>query len=115
MPLTSKGEEIRGAMQEEYGAKRGEEVFYASRNVGTITGVDAMAEKEDQPKYNAEAVQKEINKDPRIKGKEAKAIHGLLRGRDDLPEAHMGGSALPPAVTAGEVAAANRKFWENQS
>jgi hypothetical protein len=32
-------------------------------------------------KYNKEAVQKEINKDRRIKAKEAKAIHALLRGR----------------------------------
>lgn len=32
-------------------------------------------------KYNKEAVQKEINKDRRIKGKEAKAIHALLKGR----------------------------------
>jgi hypothetical protein len=39
-------------------------------------------------KYNAEAVQKEIKKDKRIGGKEAKAIHALLKGRtgdaDDL-------------------------------
>lgn len=32
------------------------------------------------PRYNADAVQKEINKDPRIKGREAKAIHRLLKG-----------------------------------
>lgn len=31
--------------------------------------------------YNAAAVQKEINKDKRIGGKEAKAIHALLKGR----------------------------------
>lgn len=40
MPLTHKGEEIRRAMEREYGKKRGESVFYASRNKGTITGVD---------------------------------------------------------------------------
>jgi hypothetical protein len=40
MPLTAKGEEIRGAMEKEYGEKKGEEVFYASRNKGTISGVD---------------------------------------------------------------------------
>ncbi len=32
-------------------------------------------------KYSAEAVQKEINKDKRIGGKEAKLIHALLKGR----------------------------------
>jgi len=28
------------AMQKEYGAEKGKRVFYASRNKGTITGVD---------------------------------------------------------------------------
>jgi hypothetical protein len=40
MPLTAKGEEIKAAMQEQYGAEKGEEVFYASKNAGTISGVD---------------------------------------------------------------------------
>jgi hypothetical protein len=31
--------------------------------------------------YNAKAVQAEIAKDRRIKGREAKLIHALLRGR----------------------------------
>lgn len=39
MPLTSKGEEIKKAMQEQYGKERGERVFYASENKGTIEGV----------------------------------------------------------------------------
>ena len=32
------------------------------------------------PKYNEKAVEQEIKKDPRIKGKEAKLIHALLKG-----------------------------------
>jgi len=32
-------------------------------------------------KYSKEAVDKAIKRDPRIKGKEAKAIHRLLKGR----------------------------------
>lgn len=40
MPLTSKGRKILAAMKEKYGEKRGEEVFYASKNAGTIEGVD---------------------------------------------------------------------------
>jgi hypothetical protein len=32
-------------------------------------------------KYNKPAIDKEIKKDPRIKGKEAKLIHALLKGR----------------------------------
>lgn len=41
MPLTAKGEKIEAAMEKQYGAKKGESVFYASRNAGTITGVDS--------------------------------------------------------------------------
>lgn len=40
MPLTKKGSKILSSMKREYGAKRGEAVFYASRNKGTIRGVD---------------------------------------------------------------------------
>jgi hypothetical protein len=43
MPLTNKGEKIKGAMEEKYGAEKGEKVFYASKNKGTISGVDAMS------------------------------------------------------------------------
>jgi hypothetical protein len=38
MPLTKKGKKIRKAMKEQYGKKKGEEVFYASQNKGTIKG-----------------------------------------------------------------------------
>jgi hypothetical protein len=41
MPLTTKGESILQSMEREYGSKKGEGVFYASRNAGTISGVDA--------------------------------------------------------------------------
>ncbi len=40
MPLTKKGSKILSRMKKEYGKKRGEQVFYASRNKGTIKGVD---------------------------------------------------------------------------
>jgi hypothetical protein len=39
MPLTSKGKKIKAAMQKEYGKKKGEQVFYATENKGTIKGV----------------------------------------------------------------------------
>jgi hypothetical protein len=39
MPLTKKGAEIKRAMEKEYGSKKGEQVFYASENKGTIKGV----------------------------------------------------------------------------
>ena len=40
MPLTKKGKKIMSAMKGEYGDKKGEQVFYASRNKGTIKGVE---------------------------------------------------------------------------
>ncbi len=39
MPLNKKGREIKSAMKKEYGAKKGEKVFYASENKGSIKGV----------------------------------------------------------------------------
>jgi hypothetical protein len=39
-PLTPKGRKILAAMKREYGPKRGTQIFYASRNKGTIMGVD---------------------------------------------------------------------------
>ena len=38
MPLTKKGKKILQAMKQQYGAKKGEEVFYASQNKGTVKG-----------------------------------------------------------------------------
>ena len=40
MPLTDKGKKIMKSMQKQYGKKKAEEVFYASKNAGKITGVD---------------------------------------------------------------------------
>ena len=40
MPLTDKGEKILGSMKKQYGGEKGESVFYASANKGTITGVE---------------------------------------------------------------------------
>jgi hypothetical protein len=39
MLKTKKGKKIMSAMKEEYGDKKGEQVFYASKNAGKITGV----------------------------------------------------------------------------
>lgn len=40
MPLTPKGREVMAAMKKEYGDKKGESVFYASQNKGTLKGVE---------------------------------------------------------------------------
>lgn len=47
MPLTKKGKKIRSAMKKEYGAEKGERVFYASKNKGKISGVDEMKKNDD--------------------------------------------------------------------
>lgn len=43
-PLTGKGQKILSSMQDQYGSEKGKQVFYASKNKGKISGVDA-----DQP------------------------------------------------------------------
>ena len=40
MPLNAKGRKIMSSMKEQYGKKRGEQVFYASKNKGVIKGVE---------------------------------------------------------------------------
>ena len=40
MPMTEKGKKVMFAMKKQYGAKKGKQVFYASKNKGTIKGVD---------------------------------------------------------------------------
>lgn len=44
MPLTKKGKKIMTAMKKKYKGKA-EQVFYASKNKGTITGVDRKKRK----------------------------------------------------------------------
>jgi hypothetical protein len=39
-PLTKKGRTIKRAMKKFYGKKEGERIFFASRQKGTIEGVD---------------------------------------------------------------------------
>ena len=40
MPLNEKGKKIMKSMRKQYGKKLGEQVFYASKNKGTIKGVE---------------------------------------------------------------------------
>lgn len=45
MPLNKKGRKIKAAMEKEYGAKKGKQVFYASENKGTVKGVTKRGKK----------------------------------------------------------------------
>lgn len=39
MPLNKKGKKIKKTMEKEYGKKKGEKIFYASENKGTIKNI----------------------------------------------------------------------------
>ena len=75
------GGEMHKSMKDQYGEKA-DAVFY-----GKLTKM-AMGEEIDfnESKYNKDAVDKAIKRDPRIKGKEAKMIHRLLKGRTGKKE-----------------------------
>jgi len=40
MPLTKKGKKVMKSMKGQYGEKKGEQVFYATKNKGKLKGVD---------------------------------------------------------------------------
>lgn len=46
-PLTKKGEKILAAMKKTYGEEKGEQIFYAARNKGKISGVDKKTKDRD--------------------------------------------------------------------
>jgi hypothetical protein len=54
MPLTKKGRKIKARMVKQYGKEKGERVFYASENAGTITGVHE-GQKKHRKKVRARA------------------------------------------------------------
>lgn len=62
MPLTSKGQKIMSAMTSEYGAKKGKQVFYASRNAGKIKGVDPESVVSKRSKNNIDPTPKKYGK-----------------------------------------------------
>ena len=44
-PLTEKGKKVKRAMEKHYGREKGEEVFYASQQKGTIKGTHKKGKK----------------------------------------------------------------------
>lgn len=40
MPLTKKGHKVMKSMAKTYGPKKGEQVFYATRNAGKLSNVE---------------------------------------------------------------------------
>jgi hypothetical protein len=49
VPLTSKGQKIERAMEKTYGSKeKAEQVLYASKNAGKVSGIDALCDAFDK-------------------------------------------------------------------
>jgi hypothetical protein len=87
-PLTEKGRKIMAGMKEQYG-ERGEEIFYRSKNAGTITGVDMNAD-QTKPEDCADS-DKDIGADP-----------GVPPSEFEHPQQYPGTSA-PPEKATGDV------------
>ena len=64
MPETKKGKRVKSAMKRQYGAKKGEQVFYASANKGTITGVHAAKKKSHAKKAAAKSRGRRVGRNP---------------------------------------------------
>lgn len=99
MPLTGKGQEIMGSMKKQYGGKKGEEVFYASKNKGKITGVDRFRD----------AVRDALRsgKSPRLAFADGAAVLDKLRAEDrsrrflgDFKAARKAGKSARDALAA---------------
>lgn len=50
MPLTKKGRKIKNTMEKQYGREKGEDIFYASQNKGTIKGTHKSHKKKKKGK-----------------------------------------------------------------
>ena len=119
MPLTEKGEKIKGAMEKTYGPKEGERVFYASKNAGKITGVD---DDEHIPLEKGTS-EKTINKNTSkliAKGHNPEAAAGIAerKAREDDNQ-HMGfteGEAVKIKHLVSECDALEKRmdFWEKR-
>jgi hypothetical protein len=88
MPVTPKGEKIKKAMEKQYGKEKGEQVFYASANKGTIKGV-----------HEGEAEAKEFVGDAKLKQGMNKLVEELQKNKK-TPAVDGGGNCgkIPKGV-----------------
>jgi hypothetical protein len=99
MPLTEKGSKIKSAMEEQYGPEKGERVFYASRNAGTISGVDAM------PAKHPFGAEDPVTKNESISGDQEYPTHERPLDPEpetEHPQEHPGESTPPENSSPGE-------------
>lgn len=109
MPLTEKGKEIKSAMEKQYGPEKGESVFYASKNKGTITGVDDQAQKmklEHAPPFET-ATQSVTGTYPGIDAASVPLPAGEPKQAPTAP------SGLPNVITQAETVAAAMARWNS--
>lgn len=123
MPLTGKGEEIRANMKKEYGPDKGEQVFNASKNAGTITGVDKTASR-DQPgdmplnPFPGEAKFVGTPQPASFTPPSTAAGDPLVGSKDVAPrdaaiaEQAQLEASLPVSLSHTELAARSREMWE---
>jgi len=76
-PLTMKGQKILAAMKKVYGEEKGEQVFYASKNKGTISGVDGKTKDEEVHLSGS------INKDKSVIDRLLRFWEGQYSGQTD--------------------------------
>jgi uncharacterized protein len=95
MPLTAKGEKILAAMIEQYGEEEGKKIFYASKNAGTITGVDTAMMNDSLVLELDDAASATIidggymRAMPRIARTGIQIYHGRECGRDDVEKVRV--------------------------
>ena len=76
MPLTKKGKEIMKSMKEQYGKKKGESIFYASKNKGTIKGVEKASKGK---MMKVEKVKGALEKASKLHAAQAKTLGTVLK------------------------------------
>ena len=99
-PLTKKGEKILAAMKKVYGEEKGEQIFYASKNKGTISGVDSGAGLQGacggERKFDGKGPrfgQDKKTKDALQEGDRVKINYGVkqaIKGQRPKPDTHEG-------------------------
>lgn len=120
MPLTDKGEKILANYKKEYGEEKGERFFYASKNAGTIKGVDREYEEGAEvpvPRRNTE-VSGNMPTEQGGYGKRDFEGEALLTpstvSQQKPPEVHIhvaDGMGRPVGPSIPSVNSANRAFW----
>lgn len=114
MPLTKKGKKVMKSMKGQYGEKKGEQVFYATKNKGKLKGVDMKKAKKYKgggdllanlsPAYSLMKGKGMFN--DMIKGGGIAGMLAKQLGKDDEEEAVVSATAPSAVKPAGGMATA---------